>query len=73
MRFALIVALVSLPLAADAAELSPGAVHKSAHRWHVHDAPRPHVGYYWGHWGWRSGGTRHSWYGSSFAFFEPWW
>jgi hypothetical protein len=53
---------------ATAAEL-PLGVHgyRSVHHWRAHHAPRVHFGYYWYRWGWRWGGTRYSWYGSSFA------
>ena len=57
-----------LPFAASAAELPvPASHHRVTHHVrHVH-VPRQHFGYYFGHWGWRSGGTASSWYGSTFA------
>jgi hypothetical protein len=64
-------ATVLLPFAATAAELP---VRSAPHRLvghrlhHVHIyVPRQHFGYYFGRWGWRSGGTASSWYGSTFA------
>jgi hypothetical protein len=74
-------ALFALPLAANAAELETPdtdtampapAVH---HHRHAHRSyePRVHFGYYWYQWGYRTGGTRRSWIGSSFAGVTPWW
>jgi hypothetical protein len=66
----LALAIVGLPCAATAAELPLAKAHKfrTVHHWRVHRAPRVHYGYYyWYRWGWRWGGTRYSWYGSSFA------
>jgi hypothetical protein len=62
-------ALAGLPFAARAAELPLAKVHKvrTVHHWRVLHQPRVHFGYYWYRWGWRWGGTRYSWYGSSFA------
>lgn len=63
-------AAVMLPLAANAAELPVPKPHRVvAHRVHRHHAyaPAHHFGYYFGRWGWRSGGTASSWYGSTFA------
>jgi hypothetical protein len=62
----LALAIGGLPCAA--AEL-PLGIHKyrTVHHWRAHYAPRVHFGYYWYRWGWRWGGTRYSWYGSSFA------
>jgi len=77
-RMALAATIIALPIAADAAELKVPQVHKAHaakvhHRRSVH-AARTHFGYYWGQWGWRTGGTARSWYGSTFAFLEPrWW
>ena len=77
-RMTLAAAILALPMAADAAELTPPPIHK-AHAAKVHHAriirvARAHFGYYWGQWGWRTGGTARSWYGSTFAFLEPrWW
>jgi len=68
-RMALAAAMIALPIAADAAELAVPQVHKAhaaKHRRVVHVA-RAHVGYYFGRWGWRSGGTASSWYGSTFV------
>ena len=44
-----------------------GQKHRTVHHWRARHAPRVHFGYYWYRWGWRWGGTRYSWYGSSFA------
>ncbi|HZR60112.1 MAG TPA: hypothetical protein VFA80_04015 [Xanthobacteraceae bacterium] len=56
-----------LPFAASAAELPvPASHHRITHVRHAY-VPRQHLGYYFGHWGWRSGGTASSWYGSTFA------
>lgn len=68
---AFVAALLWLPLAATAAELPVAAAHHRVtthrvHRVHVY-APRQYFGYYFGRWGWRSGGTASSWYGSTFA------
>jgi hypothetical protein len=69
------VAAVLLPLAANAAELPVPKLHRMvSHRAprHVY-APRHHSGYYFGGWGWRSGGTASSWYGSTFVLAgSPW-
>jgi hypothetical protein len=70
-RFGTIVlalAILGAPVTATAAEM-PLGVHsyRTVHHWRAHHAPRVHFGYYWYRWGWRWGGTRHSWYGSSFA------
>lgn len=64
----LALAIFSLPCAASATE-QPVGVHKyrTVHHWRAHHAPRVHYGYYWYRWGWRWGGTRYSWFGSSFA------
>jgi hypothetical protein len=63
-------AAVLLPLAANAAELPVAKSHRAVshrvQRRHVH-APAQHFGYYFGGWGWRSGGTASSWYGSTFV------
>ena len=62
----LALAIGGLPCAATALPLG---IHKyrTVHHWRAHYAPRVHFGYYWYRWGWRWGGTRYSWYGSSFA------
>jgi hypothetical protein len=62
---------IALPAAAGAAELplpQPHKVHAAkVHRARIVHAARAHFGYYWGHWGWRRGGTASSWYGSTFV------
>jgi len=64
----LALAILGAPVTATAAELRLGGhSYRSVHHWHAHHAPRVHFGYYWYQWGWRWGGTRYSWYGSSFA------
>ena len=60
----LAVVLFGMPMAVRAAELPLGEIH---HARVLHHS-RVHFGYYWYQWGWRRGGTRSSWYGSSFAF-----
>lgn len=67
-------AAVLLPLAANAAELPVPKLHRVvAHRVHHVHAPAHHFGYYFGNWGWRSGGTASSWYGSTFVLAgSPW-
>lgn len=76
-RTVLAATIIALPIAADAAELAVPPVHKAhaakvRHARIVHVA-RAHFGYYWGHWGWRTGGTASSWYGSTFVLAgEPW-
>lgn len=67
-------AAVLLPLTANAAELPVPKPHRVvAHRVHHVHAPAHHFGYYFGVWGWRSGGTASSWYGSTFALAgSPW-
>jgi hypothetical protein len=60
-----------LPVAATAAELPVASPHHRsiahrAHHLHV-SVSRQHFGYYFGRWGWRSGGTASSWYGSTFV------
>ena len=77
-RIVLAAAIIALPMAADAAELTVPKIHKArvtrAHHVHIVRIARAHFGYYWGQWGWRTGGTARSWYGSTFAFLEPrWW
>lgn len=69
--FAFAAAALLLPLAATAAELPVAAAHHRvithrAHRVHAY-VPRQHFGYYFGRWGWRSGRTANSWYGSTFV------
>jgi hypothetical protein len=68
-------ALLLVPYAANAAELPVPKLHKmhrvAVHRTHrarVAHTAKPHFGYYFGHWGWRWGGTARSWYGSTFVF-----
>lgn len=64
-------AAVLLPhFAARAAELPVTTAHHRVvthrvHRLHV-SMPQRHFGYYFGGWGWRSGGSARSWYGSTF-------
>jgi hypothetical protein len=63
--------VLMLSVAASAAELPVATSHHRViihrvHRLHVY-APRQHFGYYFGRWGWRSGGTASSWYGSTFV------
>ena len=76
-RIVVAFAATVLPFAASAAELSVPTLHHRlvthrVHRIHVY-APRQHFGYYFGRWGWRSGGTARSWYGSTFVLAdEPW-
>jgi hypothetical protein len=72
-KIALAAVIVSLPLAAGAAELPVAAMHKSRiHHAHARHMPTAHFGYYWYRWGWRSGGTAWSWQGSTFAFVDRW-
>jgi hypothetical protein len=75
-KMTLAAVLIGLPVAAGAAELPLGAMHKARHatihRLHVTHRATPHFGYYWYRWGWRWGGTAHSWYGSRFAFVDGW-
>ena len=68
-RIVLAVAMIALPIAADAAELTVPQVHKAhaAKHQRVVRVARAHFGYYFGQWGSRSGGTASSWYGSTFA------
>jgi hypothetical protein len=59
-----------MPHMANAAELPVPKLHKAQHRLHrvrTAYAAKPHFGYYFGHWGWRWGGTATSWYGSTFV------
>lgn len=69
--------LAMLPLVANAAELPVPKRHGHVvrhHRVHVAHAARLHFGYYFGNWGWRSGGTGRSWYSSRFVLAgEPGW
>lgn len=60
------VTLLSWTVAANAAELPLARVH--FHHARVSYRPAVHFGYYCYQWGWRTGGTASSWYGSSFAF-----
>jgi hypothetical protein len=56
-----------LPLAVRAAELPAPELpkaHRTVHHRHAHAA---HFGYYFGRFGWRSGGTAGSWHSSTFA------
>jgi hypothetical protein len=73
-------ALLAIPLAAGSAERAySDGVSKTYHaRMHRHYYPREHYGYYWYQWGWRTGGTRRSWTGSTFRWASPqpfigWW
>jgi hypothetical protein len=70
LRLIVAAAIIVLPMAAHAAELTLPRMHRThratAHRVQVH-AARAHFGYYWGQWGWRRGGTASSWYGSTFV------
>lgn len=76
-RIVIVLAAAVLPsLAANAAELPVPKPHRlvthRVHHRHVY-APAHHFGYYFGRWGWRSGGTASSWYGSTFALAgDPW-
>jgi hypothetical protein len=65
--FALAGVFLVLPLAVRAAELPAPELpkaHRTVHHRHVHAA---HFGYYFGRFGWRSGGTAGSWHSSTFA------
>jgi hypothetical protein len=70
-------AALLLSLAANAAELPVPTLHHRVvshrmQRHHVYVSQR-HFGYYFGRWGWRSGGTASSWYGSTFVLAgAPW-
>ncbi len=64
-------AVPMLSFAANATELPVPALHHRvvshrAQRRHV-DVPQRQFGYYFGRWGWRTGGTASSWYGSTFV------
>ena len=64
----LALAIGGMPFAASATEWPVSAhEYRTVHHWRGHHSPRVHYGYYWYRWGWRWGGTRYSWYGSSFA------
>jgi hypothetical protein len=74
--FALATAALVLPSAVRAAELRVTGLHQRVvhrvHRLHGYVA-RQHFGYYFGRWGWRSGGTASSWYDSTFVLAgDPW-
>jgi hypothetical protein len=76
-RIVLAAAMIVLPVAADAAELTlprPHKVHTAKVRHaRIAHAARVHFGYYWGSWGSRWGGTARSWYDSTFALAgNPW-
>jgi hypothetical protein len=65
--FALAGVFLVLPLAVRAAELPAPELpkaHRTVHHRHAHAA---HFGYYFGRFGWRSGGTAGSWHSSTFA------
>jgi hypothetical protein len=65
--FALGGVFLVLPLAVRAAELPAPELpkaHRTVHHRHAHAA---HFGYYFGRFGWRSGGTAGSWHSSTFA------
>jgi hypothetical protein len=70
-RFGTIVlalAIAGAPFTATAAEMPVGVhSHRTVHHWRTHHTSRVHFGYYWYRWGWRWGGTRYSWFGSSFV------
>jgi hypothetical protein len=73
LKTALIALIVAWPLAASAADMSdyPQAsrtVHHGYRHHYRHYGARTHYGYYFYHWGWRTGGTARSWYGSKFVF-----
>jgi hypothetical protein len=61
-------ALLPMRASADGME---GVPHKRIYHHHAYH-PRTHFGYYWYQWGWRTGGTRYSWIGSSFGGVFPW-
>ena len=81
-RLFLATALLAIPLAGGGAEHARAdgmsrPYHVRVHRHHYH-YPRVHYGYYWYQWGWRTGGTRRSWVGSTFRWANPqpsfgWW
>jgi hypothetical protein len=69
-------AAVQPSLAANAAELPVPKPHRvvthRVHHGHVYGSQR-HFGYYFGRWGWRSGGTASTWHGSTFVLAgDPW-
>jgi hypothetical protein len=76
-RIVLAAAVIVLPAAADAAELTLPRPHK-VHTAKVRHARIAHVagahfGYYWGSWGSRRGGSANSWYSSTFVLAgSPW-
>jgi len=75
----LAIAVFACPVAASAAELPVVKVKRPTTTvvYHTHRARHVrhqiHFGYYWYQWGYRWGGTRSSWYGSSFAWAAPQW
>ena len=62
-------ALLPMKASADGME---GVPHRRIYHHHHAYYPRTHYGYYWYQWGWRTGGTRYSWVGSSFSGVFPW-
>jgi hypothetical protein len=65
--FALAGVFLVLPLAVHAAELPAPKLPKAHRAVHHRHALAGHFGYYFGNFGWRSGGTPGSWNGSTFA------
>jgi hypothetical protein len=79
-KIVLLTALLTIPFVAGSIErANADGMETSYHaRVHRHYYPREHYGYYWYQWGWRTGGTRHSWVGSTFRWASPqpwfgWW
>jgi len=75
-RALLAAAAIACPLLAGIADgkadeygATPGMHHVRVHRQYY---PADHFGYYWYQWGWRHGGTRCCWFGSTFAGVSPW-
>jgi len=65
--FALAGVFLVLSLTVRAAELPAPELHKAHRAVHHRHPPAGHFGYYFGNFGWRSGGTPGSWHGSTFA------
>jgi hypothetical protein len=65
--FALAGVFLVLPLAVRAAELHAPKLHKTHPAVPHGHALAGHFGYYFGNFGWRSGGTAGSWHGSTFS------
>ena len=65
--FALAGVLLVLPMSVRAAELPAPKLAKAHGAVHHRRASAGHFGYYFGNYGWRSGGTPGSWQGSTFA------